>query len=492
MPNEIKRLNYYDQQFLREPDFTEEQEYHKDMRRRLNRSLHTTGVVEGLVVSKKNNQEITISAGMALDSAGREIIFGEAQDETIDVTVNGTKFVTIKYTEEQTDPPPSDYRISEADRTRWTESSLIEILNTIPSDPGEQIILAELSIDNNIIEKISDGTPPNHRRVTGERSVLEYVDKAVVRVNERIFQDRRQFVPLLAFSLKGVEYRDGRNATIAANGQPKWLTFDGTHIWFSNANNSDFFLSKINVITNEIEQNLIEIDGQPGGMVFDGMYMWITIPAINQIIKVDVINNFIVLRINIETNQNAIAFDGNYIWVGSGVTIEKINSKTNEVEPNPISIPVKISVSSIVFDGVHMWVSLQTKFVYKINVNNDQVEVPPIQIGGGDPRSLAFDGAHVWVNVIGLSGPPSVFKIDVSNDSVQRAIDLDNNPNAIAFDGRNIWVTHDKNSPSSLNKIDVISNEIVAHIEKDRPYEIVFDGTHIWVPDKNYISKILI
>jgi hypothetical protein len=169
MPEEIKRLNYYDQQFLREPDFTDEQEYHKNMRRRLNRSLHTTGVVKGLVVTKKNDQEITISApGMALDGAGREIVLPTSQDILVDVTAAGTKFVTIQYTEEQTEPPPPEYMISEADRTRWTESSLIEVLDAAPADPGEQLILGIVNITSGVIqEPIEEGIPPNHRRMSG-------------------------------------------------------------------------------------------------------------------------------------------------------------------------------------------------------------------------------------------------------------------------------------------------------------------------------------
>ncbi len=83
MPDEIKRLHYYDQQFLREPDFTDEQKYHMDMRRRLNRVLHGWGIVEGLKTVKKNNSTATIRPGMALDADGREIIVTQDQDVII-------------------------------------------------------------------------------------------------------------------------------------------------------------------------------------------------------------------------------------------------------------------------------------------------------------------------------------------------------------------------------------------------------------------------
>ena len=43
----IKRLRYFDNQFLVEADFTDEQKYHLEMRRRLNRALHSFGIAAG-------------------------------------------------------------------------------------------------------------------------------------------------------------------------------------------------------------------------------------------------------------------------------------------------------------------------------------------------------------------------------------------------------------------------------------------------------------
>ena len=49
--SEVKRLNYYNSQFLKENDFNDEQLYHNQMRRFHNRALHTWGIVEGLEVA---------------------------------------------------------------------------------------------------------------------------------------------------------------------------------------------------------------------------------------------------------------------------------------------------------------------------------------------------------------------------------------------------------------------------------------------------------
>jgi hypothetical protein len=70
----IKRLNYFNHQFLEEQDFRDEQQYHIDVRRRLNRSLHAFGVAEGLQVARSGNLEITIEPGFAIDREGRELV----------------------------------------------------------------------------------------------------------------------------------------------------------------------------------------------------------------------------------------------------------------------------------------------------------------------------------------------------------------------------------------------------------------------------------
>jgi hypothetical protein len=70
----IKRLNYFNHQFLDEKDFRDEQNYHLEMRRNHNHFLHFWGVVDGLQVVRSGNREVTIEKGFALDREGRELI----------------------------------------------------------------------------------------------------------------------------------------------------------------------------------------------------------------------------------------------------------------------------------------------------------------------------------------------------------------------------------------------------------------------------------
>src|SRR5438105_2463108 len=79
MVDTIKRPHYFDHQFLREADFTAEQEYHIEMRRRHNRLLHTGGIAEGLNLSFASGaSRVTISAGMAVDGQGQEMVLPES------------------------------------------------------------------------------------------------------------------------------------------------------------------------------------------------------------------------------------------------------------------------------------------------------------------------------------------------------------------------------------------------------------------------------
>jgi hypothetical protein len=71
---DIKRLHYFNHQFLVESDFTDEQQYHLVMRRRHNAALHDYGVADGLAVSRSGDREITIQPGMAIDRGGRELV----------------------------------------------------------------------------------------------------------------------------------------------------------------------------------------------------------------------------------------------------------------------------------------------------------------------------------------------------------------------------------------------------------------------------------
>ncbi|HKQ74172.1 MAG TPA: hypothetical protein VJ810_10770 [Blastocatellia bacterium] len=146
---DIKRMRYFDQQLLVLKDFTDEQNYHVEMRRLHNRSLHSPGVASGLDVTKTGAKEVTVKAGMAIDNLGREIALDA--DTKIDLSnaslfpASSSVLVTISYAEEQTDPWASD----PTQNTRIKEkSNLVAIKEASGSPPDSSAVqLARVVLD---------------------------------------------------------------------------------------------------------------------------------------------------------------------------------------------------------------------------------------------------------------------------------------------------------------------------------------------------------
>jgi hypothetical protein len=128
----IKRLHYFNGQFLKEEDFTDEQKYHLEMRRRLNQRLHAPGIVFGLDVIPGANK-VTVQPGMAIDAQGREIVLESATDLAITAAAD----ITIAYNEEQTDETSETGIVG---KRRWTETGVL----ANAADP-DGIVLAKVA-----------------------------------------------------------------------------------------------------------------------------------------------------------------------------------------------------------------------------------------------------------------------------------------------------------------------------------------------------------
>jgi hypothetical protein len=113
-PSGNKRPCYFDGELLSTSDFSDEQAYFVEMHRRHNRFLHSPGVVNGLEIHAKD-ESVVISPGYALDCYGRELILKEAIELAIK-NLESPLYVTIEYTEKQTDEIPLDNTIKPASR----------------------------------------------------------------------------------------------------------------------------------------------------------------------------------------------------------------------------------------------------------------------------------------------------------------------------------------------------------------------------------------
>jgi len=170
----IKRLRYFDNQFLVEADFTDEQKYHLDMRRRLNRALHSFGIAAGLEVVKKTNKIVTVKPGTAIDNLGREMVIETAQDVDLSgiVTPAPQIFITIAYAEQPTDPITTTGVPNP--NTRFTEEPLIAtvvtstINETPPPSDGSVVLLASFPlVGGNVPGNVNDALDGGVRKIVG-------------------------------------------------------------------------------------------------------------------------------------------------------------------------------------------------------------------------------------------------------------------------------------------------------------------------------------
>jgi hypothetical protein len=139
----IDRIRYYDGEFLRAFDFSDEQTYHVEMRRRLNRYLHLCGIVHGLtMVSPPDSYGVCIEPGMAIDDLGREIYvyapytLGDSDVTRNRITSAGKYDVWLRYQKSAETPPSSGYADCNQTNqyTRWVESFAVTLLSN-PSTP---------------------------------------------------------------------------------------------------------------------------------------------------------------------------------------------------------------------------------------------------------------------------------------------------------------------------------------------------------------------
>lgn len=144
----IKRLKYNNGQLLDEYDFQDEQNYHREMRKRHNRSVHSWGIVEGLDVSI-SGKKITISAGMAIDKYGQEFVVLKEEHPEPPPDLKGVpRYLTAKFEAKDDDTVIQRDEDGKKDYScRTVERPKVEITDKEPAKDGAVIVLTKLNWD---------------------------------------------------------------------------------------------------------------------------------------------------------------------------------------------------------------------------------------------------------------------------------------------------------------------------------------------------------
>ena len=230
----VQRPRYFDHQFLKVEDFTLETEYHLDMRRRHNASLHTPGVANGLTVAGSSGAtSVTVAPGVALDAQGREIVLVDQRTVNLPTGVASAQ-VYIVYDEEEAD------QVTAAGVTgnrRFAEDPAV-VVSPPAAVPPDGLLLATLALNNGQLT-----APPNNAArqsaaavVMGDlplRSLLLQQDSVPPAQWPRLRGGGANLASLEAASLR---LESGREIFFQDNGQIRSL--DQAHrIVFNRANN---------------------------------------------------------------------------------------------------------------------------------------------------------------------------------------------------------------------------------------------------------------
>jgi hypothetical protein len=166
-PDALQRLNYFNGQRLAATDLRTEQNYHVGMRRVLNRSLYSSGIVVGMEVEPdpKDKHRVIVRSGLAFDHLGREIVLPE--DVSVQVmgapsTTPGVVFgnlLTVSYREQRKAPSQdrcvigAPYRPCSGDLpwgapTRIAADAVFDFLDSWPAEESGRVVLGQIELSS--------------------------------------------------------------------------------------------------------------------------------------------------------------------------------------------------------------------------------------------------------------------------------------------------------------------------------------------------------
>jgi hypothetical protein len=171
----LERPVFFDGQRLTAADLQAAQEYQRELRWLHNRSLHTWGIVFGLeVTGARDDREVKVQAGFALDCLGRELILSDPLSLPIPPVAGvnsgpAVYYLTLSFQEDaQLTPSESENGVcGTSGAVRLPETPKIRFQLPSDTDPevayrfGKDVILASVPVQNC---KLSAPPSPKERR----------------------------------------------------------------------------------------------------------------------------------------------------------------------------------------------------------------------------------------------------------------------------------------------------------------------------------------
>ncbi|MCL6457713.1 MAG: tail fiber domain-containing protein [Gorillibacterium sp.] len=196
MPNDMKRMNYFNGLLLKEEDLTLDQQHHKRVQRLHNRYFHDWGIVYGLEVSEIVGQtKVEVSPGLALnrvkdldnneDISQEILVSSNHPNRVLDLAGYSTSdqiYITVSYKEVLADP---DLLKGGGKEIHVWEISDIKASSSKPKDACVDILLARVTLKhdqagNITIEKV------NYTDIDGSQLITKAVGGTTLKAKKII------------------------------------------------------------------------------------------------------------------------------------------------------------------------------------------------------------------------------------------------------------------------------------------------------------------
>ena len=178
---------------------------------------------------------------------------------------------------------------------------------------------------------------------------------------------------------------------------PVGLTWDGSHIWHSDAYDDKIYRLTPSGI---VEFSFDSPCSDPYDLAWDGAYLWV-IDAWssdnkgNLLYKVDPATGSVVSSLQLPADYSTgLTWDGRYLWVA-----DSTNSRLAKVDPDTGQILQTINSPGpnpfgLAWDGQYLWVAdAITNNIYQIDTNGSLIK--EMEAPGTEPRGLAWDGENL-------------------------------------------------------------------------------------------------
>jgi hypothetical protein len=161
----LDRPQFFSGQLLDATDLEQLLDYHRQLRWLHNRALHGFGVVAGLAVTgRRGDRDVQLSAGLAIDGLGRELLLSETATGAVP-PVAGSGGAPVDYvlaiSHARDDELPAETRrgpCSAAGAVRRPERARLRWLQPGEPRPGADIVLAGVQIENcRLAADVSEG-----------------------------------------------------------------------------------------------------------------------------------------------------------------------------------------------------------------------------------------------------------------------------------------------------------------------------------------------